>query len=162
MINNDLRDKVNKKMLKEIDVKDYNSVMERIHVYLNNSNDEKLLETVLKEDRTLLGASMYCYKKGSELQVKFGSIGVADVTPEMEIDFIHEYYHAKEISEKDLMSWPKPKGEVKEVIKEVEVVKEVFRGTPTMEDVAKYLANQKEKKITKSLSGPEDNLSLFD
>lgn len=157
-----IKEKANKKLLKEIDVKEYNSVMERIHVYLNNSNDEKLLQAVLKEDRTLLGASMYCYKKGSELQVEIGSMGVADVTPEMEIEFVHEYYHAKKISEEDLMNWPQPKGEIKEIIKEVEVVKEVYRGTPTMEDIAKYFADQKEKKNSKNLSGPEGNLSLFD
>lgn len=157
-----MRQRAIEKMLKEVDVKEYNSVMERIHVYLCNTTDDYLLEAILKEDRTILGASMYCYKKGSEIQVRNGSMGVADVTPEMEIDFIREYYLSEKIDKKDLMSWPQPKEKIKEVIKEVEVVKEVFTGTPSMNDIAEYLEGEKERKAAKNFKGPEDNISLFD
>ena len=156
------KEKALKKMLKEVDVKEYNSVMERIHVYLCNTDDQELLEAVLKEDRTILGASMYCYKKGAEIQVKVGNTGIADITPEMEIEFIHEYYLADEIKESDLMNWPKPKGEIKEVIKEVEVIKEIYTDTPSMEHIAAYLAEQQEQKSAKKIEGPEENISLFD
>lgn len=159
-----MREKLNKKMLKELDVKEYNTVMERIHVYLCNVTDERLIKGALSKDKNILDASMYCYKKGSELAVKNGSIGVADVTPEMEIEWVNEYYLSDVIDKKELMKWPtQSNGSIKEKEVVKEVVKEVFVGTPTMEHIKEYLETQKQEKRSakNKRNDNEENLSLF-
>ena len=144
-MNESMREQAHEKMLAEIkDSK--SSVAERLHVWLCNTDDEELIQTVLKPDRNLNQATEYLYAKGSKIAHK----GVADVTQEMEQAWAREYY------------LPSEKGETieKEVIKEVEKV--VYR-TPTAEDIGAYLMQQKQsKKKGKSETEKEEQESLFD
>lgn len=160
-----MRNQVHEKMLNEMNTAKVNPVMERLHNHFCNVTDLKILKGIMKDDRSLLGASEYCYKKGMAFQMKFGNIGVADVTPEMEIDWAEEYFKLKKIEDGQLKKWPIPKGEIvykdREVIKEV--VKEVFVGTPSAEHIAEFIESQKVVKQPKvKVEVKEENLSLFD
>lgn len=160
-----MRDKAHTKMLEEMNSAKINVVMERLHNHFCNITDLEILKGIMKDDRSLLGASEYCYKKGMSLQMKFGNVGVADVTPEMEIEWAEEYFKLKELDARLLKKWPIPKGEIvykdREVIKEV--VKEVFLGTPSAEHIAEFIESQKVVKKPKAkVEAKEENISLFD
>ncbi|WP_159638282.1 hypothetical protein [Erysipelothrix anatis] len=164
------------KMLEEMK-NDLGPVGERLHVWLCNQDDELLINGILKDDRTIKGATEYCYAQGAKEAQRFGSHGVFDATPEWEHEMATKYFTSETIDPKELMEWPtapkeKSKVETKEVVKEVikEVVKEVYV-TPTMEQIGEYIANEtaeqklertkKTRKITKMME-KEHQESLFD
>ena len=171
---NNSKELAHKKMLEEMK-NDLGPVGERLHVWLCNQDDESLLKGILRDDRTIKGATEYCYAAGAREAQKFDRIGVFDATPEWEHEMATKYFTAETIDKKELMKWPtSPKSEVKtkEVVKEVikEVVKEVYV-TPSMEQIGEYIANEtaeqktertkKARKIAKMME-KEHQESLFD
>lgn len=142
---------LHEKMLKEVEESKGNTITERLHVWMCNCDDYKLLEAMSKEGKTLNKATEYLYAKGSRIAVS----GVADVTPEMEIDWFKEYL-LNDIKDSELRKLPPARGEVKtverevvkEVIKEVIVEKEVIKevANPTFEQIGEYL-KQKKKEV---------------
>ncbi len=150
---------LHEKMLKEIEASKGNTITERLHVWMCNCDDSKLLEAMSKEGKTLNKATEYLYAKGSKIAVS----GVADVTPEMEIDWFKEYL-LNDIKDSELKKLPPAKGEtktqvrevVKEVVKEVIVEKEVVKevANPSFEQIAEYLSQK--KKAFKDLNKVEE------
>lgn len=138
---------LHEKMLKEVEESKGNTITERLHVWMCNCDDSKLLEAMSKEGKTLNKATEYLYAKGSRIAVS----GVADVTPEMEIDWFKEYL-LNDIKDSELRKLPPARGEVKtverEVVKEVIVEKEVIKevANPTFEQIGEYL-KQKKKEV---------------
>ena len=164
------------KMLEEMK-SDLGPVGERLHVWLCNQEDESLIDGILKSDRTIKGATEYCYAQGAKEAQRFGNHGVFNNTPEWEYEMATKYFTSEVVDPKDLKKWPtvpneKSKIETKEVVKEVirEVVKEVYV-TPTMEQIGEYIANEtaeqklertkKTRKIAKMME-KEHQESLFD
>ena len=149
-----VKDLAFKKMLEEMKSNE-SSITERLHVWLCNQNDLELFHGVIKEDRTLHGATEYCYAQGSKIAQK----GVADVTPEMEQMWCKEYFTKDEIKSFDLKILPPKSGErvEVEVVKEVEKV--VYKD-PTFEEIGEYLAQQKQK--SKKSENQDERMSLFD
>lgn len=157
------------KMLKEVEASKGNTITERLHVWMCNCDDPLITQALLKEDKTLNKATEYLYAKGSKIAVS----GVADVTPELEIEWFKEYLLNKNIKETDLKKLPPARGEVKtevrevvkEVVKEVivekEVVKEIFN--PTFEQIGEYLKSKKKevKELNKVESVEIEQESLF-
>ncbi|WP_159641637.1 hypothetical protein [Erysipelothrix anatis] len=160
------------KMLEEMK-SDLGPVGERLHVWLCNQEDEILIDGILKSDRTIKGATEYCYAQGAKAAQRFGNHGVFNNTPEWEFEMATKYFTSETIDPKELKKWPtapkeKSMVETKEVVKEV--VKEVYV-TPTMEQIGEYIANEtaeqklertkKTRKIAKMME-KEHQESLFD
>lgn len=142
---------LHEKMLKEVEESKGNTITERLHVWMCNCDSPQIIEAMSKKDKTLNKATEYLYAKGSKIAVS----GVADVTPEMEIDWFKEYL-LNDIKDSELKKLPPARGEVKtverevvkEVIKEVIVEKEVIKevANPTFEQIGEYL-KQKKKEV---------------
>ena len=161
-------EELHEKMLKEVELSKGNTITERLHVWMCNCDDPQLIEAMSKKDKTLNKATEYLYAKGSKIAVS----GVADVTPEMEIDWFKEYL-LNDIKESELRKLPPARGEVKtverevvkEVIKEVIVEKEVIKEVtnPTFEQIGEYLKQKKKevKELNKVDSIEVEQESLF-
>lgn len=78
---------LHEKMLKEVEASKGNTITERLHVWMCNCDDYRYTQALLREDKSLNKATEYLYAKGSKIAVN----GVADVTPEMEIEWFKEY-----------------------------------------------------------------------
>jgi len=151
---------LHEKMLKEVEASKGNTITERLHVWMCNCEDPKLLEAMNKEDKTLNKATEYLYAKGSRIAVN----GIADVTHENEIEWFKEYLLKEKVLETELRRLPPARGEtktevkqvVKEVVKEVIVEKEVIKevANPTFEQIADYLSQK--KKALKELNKVEE------
>lgn len=149
----DLGNQAIEKMLIEME-NNKSPVTERLHVWLCNQEDEELLKAILKEDRSLTGATEYCYAQGSKIAIK----GVADVSAEMEQEWCRKYYLKDKITKSDLKVMPPSKGEKVEVVKEVvKHVEKVVYKTPTADEIAEYLDQQKRKK-SKKVSDIQESL----
>lgn len=159
---------LHEKMLKEVEQSKGNTITERLHVWMCNCDDPQLIEAMSKKDKTLNKATEYLYAKGSRIAVS----GVADVTPEMEIDWFKEYL-LNDIKDSELKKLPPARGEVKtvdrevvkEVVKEVIVEKEVIKevANPTFEQIADYLSQKKKqfKELNKVEEAEIEQESLF-
>lgn len=141
------------KMLKEVEASKGNTITERLHVWMCNCDDPMLTQALLKEDKTLNKATEYLYAKGSKIAVS----GVADVTPELEIEWFKEYLLKEMVDSKDLMKLPSNNGPSKGETKVVEKIVEVVN--PTFDQIASYIKQtKKQKAIEKKEKEPEESL----
>lgn len=63
----EIKQKALEKMLKEMN-KNHSGAEDVIHNWLCDQDDEKLLEGILKEDRSIKGAMQYCVSQASKQQ----------------------------------------------------------------------------------------------
>lgn len=144
---------LHEKMLKEVEQSEGNTITERLHVWMCNCDDSKLLEAMSKEGKTLNKATEYLYAKGSKIAVN----GVADVTPEMEIDWFKEYLLKEKIEEAEFKKMRPNNGASNGETKVVEKIVEVVN--PTFDQIANYIKQTKKQKANeKKEKDPEDSL----
>lgn len=139
---------LHEKMLKEVELSKGNTITERLHVWMCNCDDPQLIAAMSKEDKTLNKGTEYLYAKGSKIAVS----GVADVTPELEIEWFKDYL-LRDVKDFELKQLPAKAGEtkvvnrevIKEVVKEVIVEKEVIKEVtnPTFDQIADFLKQKK-------------------
>lgn len=85
------------KMLVEMN-KTHSSTEDSIHNWLCKQEDESLFTGILKEDKTINGAMLYCMKKASNLQVN----NAAMVDDQTVYDWVKEYFTLEKVDDKKI------------------------------------------------------------
>ncbi len=85
------------KMLVEMN-KTHSSTEDSIHNWLCKQEDESLFTGILKEDRTINGAMLYCMKKASSLKVN----NTAMVDDQTVYDWVKEYFTLEKVDDKKI------------------------------------------------------------
>lgn len=85
------------KMLVEMN-KTHSSTEDSIHNWLCNQEDESLFTGILKEDKTINGAMLYCMKKASSLKVN----NTAMVDDQTVYDWVKEYFTLEKVDDKKI------------------------------------------------------------
>lgn len=78
--------------------KAHSSTEDSIHNWLCKQEDESLFTGILKEDRTINGAMLYCMKKASNLQVN----NAAMVDDQTVYDWVKEYFTLEKVDDKKI------------------------------------------------------------
>lgn len=85
------------KMLVEMN-KTHSSTEDSIHNWLCKQEDESLFTGILKEDKTINGAMLYCMKKASSLKVN----NTAMVDDQTVYDWVKEYFTLEKVDDKKI------------------------------------------------------------
>lgn len=151
---NDIRKKALDKMLEEMN-KSHTGAEDAIHNWLCNKTDEKLLEGVLKEGRTINGAMKYCSSEAAKQ--KSGNVAMVDDATVF--GWVKKYFISKNIpkssakvSAKVVTSDSVPKMKKEEFEKNVSAIANKRAGTPV----------KVKSKIEKNNSDGVEQLSLLD
>lgn len=78
--------------------KTHSSTEDSIHNWLCKQEDESLFTGILKEDRTINGAMLYCMKKASSLKVN----NTAMVDDQTVYDWVKEYFTLEKVDDKKI------------------------------------------------------------
>lgn len=78
--------------------KTHSSTEDSIHNWLCKQEDESLFTGILKEDKTINGAMLYCMKKASSLKVN----NTAMVDDQTVYDWVKEYFTLEKVDDKKI------------------------------------------------------------
>lgn len=98
-----LRDKAHEKMLKEMN-EEHTPSEDHIHNWLCKQDDEKLLQGIISDGKSIKGSLEYCASKSHEYE----SNSVAMVHHETVFGWVREYFVNDDIKPKKITPKPKP------------------------------------------------------